>query len=307
MPKQRSEAFFTDMVDAINGLYGAHPGRRAVHAKGIYLKGSFRSTAAGAAHSRARHLQTGDTPVTARFSNGSGLPLAPDADPDARGLAVKFHLPEGKSTDLVSITIPAFPVKTPEDFVEFTRARSPLPETGKPDQARVGAFVAKHPETQRVLGLMGAAPPPTSYATSSFNSIHTFMLTNSKGVTTPARYRVVPVGAAPRPIDAASANAFQDDVRARLSAGPLHFDLIYILAGAGDDLLDPTTPWPAGRTEVNCGRLSLSEVLEVPAGPDDTHIFDPTNVTDGIACSEDEILHARSGAYSVSYARRTRR
>jgi catalase len=34
-------------------------------------------------------------------------------------------------------------------------------------------------------------------------------------------------------------------------------------------------------------------------------VWDPTRVVDGVECSEDRILLARPGAYSVSYERRT--
>jgi catalase len=34
-------------------------------------------------------------------------------------------------------------------------------------------------------------------------------------------------------------------------------------------------------------------------------VFDPTRVTEGILLTDDPILHARTGAYSVSVARRT--
>ena len=37
-------------------------------------------------------------------------------------------------------------VRTPEDFLEFTRARVPDPETGQPDMAKLGPFLEAHPE-----------------------------------------------------------------------------------------------------------------------------------------------------------------
>ena len=37
----------------------------------------------------------------------------------------------------------------------------------------------------------------------------------------------------------------------------------------------------------------------------DVLVFDPTRVPDGIELTADPILHARSGAYRVSVARRT--
>lgn len=303
MPTQRPPRFYEDLVDAIHGLYGSHRGFRAAHAKGIYVKGHFTPTPAAVRLSRAKHFAA-RTPVTGRFSNGSGLPAVRDHDPDARGLAVKFHLPDGSITDLVAITIPAFFVRTPEDFVEFTKARHPDPATGKPDPAKVGAFVAKHPETARALGMLQAAPPVPSYHQPAYNGIHTFTLTNAQDVTVHARYRLEPLQVDWKPeAGEPGVDGFQDDLKRRLQA-PVEFDLHYVLAEPGDALEDPTVPWPRERPSTVVGRLTFDQVHETGTGPADTMIFDPTNVTDGIGCTEDEILHARSPAYGVSYARR---
>ena len=58
--------------------------------------------------------------------------------------------------------------------------------------------------------------------------------------------------------------------------------------------------WPDGRDVVVAGRLDLTGLADA-----EPLIFDPTRVTDGIECSDDPILHARSAAYGVSYAQRT--
>jgi catalase len=78
---------------------------------------------------------------------------------------------------------------------------------------------------------------------------------------------------------------------------------VITLAGAGDDPDDPTVAWPADRPSIVAGQLELTEAVTDPSA--DALIFDPTRVVDGIECSADPILHARSGAYGVSYARRT--
>src|SRR5687767_14942170 len=88
-------------VDAIHGVYGAHEGRRAVHSKGTLLTGRFTPTPDGGALCSAPFLQA-ETPVVARVSNGGGNPEAPDYDLDGRGLAVKFSLPDGSTTDMVT-------------------------------------------------------------------------------------------------------------------------------------------------------------------------------------------------------------
>ena len=78
--------------------------------------------------SQLRHTWvTGAVPVTARFSNGGGDPGIPDYAKEGRGLAVKFYLPDGSKTDIVALSLPCFFVRTPEDFLEFTRLRKPDP------------------------------------------------------------------------------------------------------------------------------------------------------------------------------------
>src|SRR5438270_5991521 len=89
---------------AANDAYGRHPGRRALHAKGTLLKGTFTASPEAARMSRAAHLQGDPVPATIRFSNGGGNPDIPDYAPDVRGLAVKMYLPDGGRTDIVAQT-----------------------------------------------------------------------------------------------------------------------------------------------------------------------------------------------------------
>ena len=75
---------------AANSSYGVHPGRRALHAKGTLLKGTFTATPEAATLTRAAHMQGDPVPATIRVSNGGGNPDVPDYAPDVRGLAVKM-------------------------------------------------------------------------------------------------------------------------------------------------------------------------------------------------------------------------
>ena len=63
--------------------------------------------------------------------------------------------------------------------------------------------------------------------------------------------------------------------------------------------------WPDGRTVVELGRLELTGLAFDREQDGDILVFDPTRVTDGIEITDDPILLARPGAYSVSIARRT--
>src|SRR5829696_5358476 len=121
MEASQIEALAEEAVDAINELSGVHPGHRAAHAKGTLLSGTF--TPNGGGLTTAAHMQDEPVRVTARVSNGGGDPGVPDYAREGRGLAVKFYLPDGSKTDVIGLTLPCFFVRTPEDFLAFTRAR----------------------------------------------------------------------------------------------------------------------------------------------------------------------------------------
>src|SRR5436309_11082169 len=106
----------------------------------------FTPTDSAAALSGAPHFAGPPIRAHVRFSNGAGDPTVSDGTRDARGMAVKFYLPDGKTTDIVAITLPVFFTRTPDDLVAFNAARRPDPASGQPDMEKVGAFLAEHPE-----------------------------------------------------------------------------------------------------------------------------------------------------------------
>ena len=297
-------------VDAISDLSGRHDGHRAAHARGTLCAGTFTAAAGAAELTSAAHMQGDPVRVTVRFSNGSGDPSTPDNDrTDGRGMAVKFYLPDGSTTDIVALTLPCFFVRTPEDFVAFLQARKPDPETGEPDMGKIGAFLGEHAETAAALQhILPSLAPPRSYATCAYNSIHSFRLANGGGGRY-VRYRWVPeAGVEPLPedeIEGASAEYLQDDIRERLEGGPVRFTLFARLAADDDAVDDPTVPWPEGeRDEVELGTLEVTDLVTERETGDDVLVFDPMRVTDGIEPSDDRILHVRRSAYSVSVERR---
>lgn len=294
-------------VNAINDVSGSQAGEhRAAHAKGTLCAGTFTPTPEAAELSSAAHFRGDPVRVTVRLSNGSGNPGAPDGErTEGRGMAIKFYLDDGTTTDIVSLTLPCFFVRTPEDFVEFVRARKPDPETGQPDMEKIGAFIGEHPETGAALQqILPALVPPRSYATCAFNSIHSFRLGERW-----ARYRIEPeAGVENLPdeeIDGLDADYLQDDIRARLDGGPVRWTLHARLAEGGDAVDDPTIPWPDDRESVELGRLELTGLDMTREQDGDVLVFDPTRVTDGIEPSADEILNFRPDAYAVSVFRRT--
>jgi catalase len=298
-----------DALEAVNG--GPHPGHRAVHAKGTVCKGTFTPTAEAARLSRAAHLQGEPVEATIRFSNASGHPHTPDSDPLAgRGMAVKFHLPDGEATDIVSVPLLVFLARNPEDFLALTRARIPDPETGQPDPEKLGAYLAAHPETGIALqkGIPKLAPT-TSFATSDYRALHAFCLVDGDGGKHWGRYTWEPEEGpeylTDEQRDAAERNYLQDEIRERLSEGIARFTLEFTLATDDDPLEDPTVEWEGERETVELGELEVIEVIDQAETPESPLVFDPMRLTDGIEPSDDPILAARPKAYSVSIERRT--
>jgi catalase len=309
--EQAATSLGEEIVDALNAVNGTHSGYRAVHAKGTVCRGRFTASPQAGELSKAAHLQRDAVEVTVRFSNASGNPRTSDANPIAgRGMAVKFHLPEGESTDIVGVPLVVFMVSTPEDFLELTRARIPDPETGQPDAEKMGAFLGEHPETAKALELgLPKLAPTSSYATSSYNGLHAFGLVSAGGETTWGRYGWRPLeGEQYLSEDEASSagrDYLQEEIRERLSSGSARFALEFTLANEGDPLEDPTAVWEGDHEVVTLGELELDEVIDDPETPQEPLVFDPTRLTDGIEPSEDKILAARPKAYAVSIERRT--
>ena len=125
----------TQVVDLANKLNGEHPGSRAFHAKGIVVEGSFKASSEAARLSRAPLFSGRTIPVTVRFSDGNGMPNVADGSPAANphGMAIKYHLPGGVDTDMVTNSLKFFPVGTGEDFRDLLLAiiASP-PDAPKP-------------------------------------------------------------------------------------------------------------------------------------------------------------------------------
>jgi catalase len=299
------------LVDSINTTYGVHPGSRAAHAKGVLCAAEFTPSPSAFTVSRAAHLSTGAAPYRAhvRFSNGSGNPEVPDGQRDARGMAVKWYLPDGATADLVAISLPAFFARSPEDLLEFNAARRPDPATGAPDPAVVGEYLGRHPEALPAVEAAITHPIPASYAHLDYHALHTYWLVDAEDHRRAGRFHLVADEALRSLSDedaaASSPNYLREELADRLARAPVVFHLEVTLAAPEDPLDDPTAVWPDDRIRHRLGSLVITSLAFDRERDDDILVFDPVRVPDGIECSNDPILLARSGAYSVSVQRRT--
>jgi hypothetical protein len=61
-------------------------------------------------------------------------------------------------------------------------ASAPDPATGKPDPAKMSAFLTKHPESAKAMQLIRSQPVSSGFADSTYNSLNAFRFINAQGV-----------------------------------------------------------------------------------------------------------------------------
>ncbi|HEY6085343.1 MAG TPA: catalase family peroxidase [Nitrospira sp.] len=298
------------VVDALNAVFGVHPGARAAHAKGIVLEGTFMPSASAASLSKAAHLQKKKKgiPVTVRFSDSTGLPNIPDTDPGAspRGMAVKFHLPDGSNTDIVAHSFNGFPVATAADLRDFFLAVGAT-KSGDPQPTPLDTFLSGHPAAKAFV----EAPKPASvsYATLPYFGVNAFKFTNAKGIATVGRYQLQP-GAGEKLITneklaEMGPDYLRNELRERIHRGPITFTLLAQLAEQGDKLDDPTIIWPDSRKKVELGTISITKAVKDSQAAEKKLLFTPGALVSGIEAA-DPMVAERAAAYIVSLSRRAR-
>lgn len=116
----------------------------------------------------------------ARFSNSTGIPNIPDADPNSspRGFGLRFHLGDRKHTDVIAHSTPFFPVQTGEDFLAFFQAVAAT-TADSPHPTPVEQFVGSHPAT--LAFVQAPKPTPVSYATDQYWGVSAFKFINAEG------------------------------------------------------------------------------------------------------------------------------
>lgn len=296
------------VVSAIEDVFGVTPGQRRNHTKGTCAVGEFVGRPEMAAYSRSLLFSGKRLPVTARFSLAGGNPKAPDTARTARGMALEFTLPDGALQHITMLNTPMFGAAQPSTFLAQMVAMKPDPATGKPDPAKIRAFMDGHPDSRPQAAFLASHNPPPSYANSAYFGIHTFKFVGRDGQVTPVRWRFVPRDGDKRLSDADLKTLPPDFLEQRLikrtKRGKVYWDMIVALGEPGDPEDNPTLMWPDGRKEIKAGTLTITSAMPQHGAACEQINFDPLVMADGIEPSNDPVLMFRSPAYAVSFAKR---
>jgi len=296
-----------DVLKQFDAIFGLHPGFRPAHAKGSLLTGTFTPAPGAASLTRAPHITRDSTPVTARFSDSTGIPIIPDNDPNAnpRGLAIRFNLAEHVHTDIVSHSTDGFPARTGQEFLELLTAIASS-DPSKPSPSPIELFLGSHPKALEFV--QTPKPAPSSFARESYFGVTAMRFTNAEGVSRYGRYRIIP-DAGNDHLDDETAktkapNFLFEELTQRIATGPISFQLLVQIANEGDVVDDSTVHWPSDRPLIPLGNIVLTNPV-----PDDAHeqkkiIFDPIPRVDGIEPSDDPLLELRAAVYLLSGRRR---
>jgi catalase len=296
----------TQTVDTMNTLWGRHPGMRANHAKGVVVEGSFVPTPAAPALSKAAIFAGPAVPVTVRFSDSTGLPTLADGAPNANphGMAVKFHPAGGTIVDVITNSLPFFPVATGEDFLALLQANSVSGPTA-PKPTAADKFIAAHPSVKAAFGALGT---PSSFARESYNGVDAFIFVNAAGKRQPFRFKFVPVAGVDHLAPAAAAKMapdfLVDELPTRLKGAKVAFHLMAQLAEPSDQTKDPTQPWPTSRKMVDMGTITLTSAASDNVTAQNQLHYLPNQLEPGIELSDDPLVNARVRAYVISFGRR---
>jgi catalase len=316
------------LVEAIiANLPAPVPGKRPVHTIGVGVKGEFVASDVARTYCIAEHFKGRPVPVSMRFSNGLGGLEQHDGWSDVRGMAVRFHLPDGTASDLIATTLGEFFVRNVADFLEFAKVaklepcrrrhwllkigdflrlkippRNPYPNETVSVDAGALRYANRHRFSQLGIFQVGLIGAPESYARASYHAVHTFWVTAPDGVRRPVRFSWQPVAGVRniRPADVSHDKYLFKELESRLKRWPVRFMLMMTIGEEGDALDDPTKPWPGTRIRIAMGTLTLTEVAEDQEAAGERISFNPCRLAPGIEASNDPILEARLGAYEVS-------
>jgi catalase len=291
------------MVDALAPPTGVALGYRRNHAKGICFTGVFEANGAGSAVSDAQVFTRGRYPALGRFNLCTADPNAPDATVRIRGMGLQISTPDGQEWRSAMIDPPFFPVSTPQGFYGMLIA------SASKDPNAMKTFAAAHPEFAAFGAWAKSTPWTGSYAEDRFNSLNSFVFSDSSGAEKTVRWSLLPaaqpVPISPDDLAKRGPDFLEQEITERVRGGPQRWTMVVTVANPGDPTADPSKAWPEDRRTVEVGTLTVQQIEPDRDGPCRDINFDPTVLPSGMRTSDDPFPAARSSIYAKSYDLRT--
>ena len=201
------------------------------------------------------------------------------------------------------IDAPIFAAPTPQAFYQFLMA------SASKDPNAFKTYSTAHPEILTFVGWAKNHSRSESWTEDKFNSLDSFIFTDSSGSKHAVRWSYVPatpaVALTSDELAKRNPDFLMQDITQRVAAGPQHWELIITVADPGDPTADPTKAWPEGRRTVDTGTLTIQQIEPEADGPCRDINYDPTVLAAGMSTSDDPMPAARSAAYARSYDSRT--
>ncbi len=291
------------IVNALAPPTGPALGHRRNHAKGICFTGVFEANGAGTALSKAQVFTGGQYPALGRFNLATADPNAPDATVRVRGIGLRISTPDGQDWRSAMIDPPVFAVSTPRAFYELLLASK------SKDPNAMKTFAGAHPEIAAFGAWAKSAPWTGSYAEERFNSLDSFVFTDSAGTENTVRWSLLPaaqpVAISPADLAKRGPDFLEREIAERVRGGPQRWTMVVTVANPGDPTADPSKAWPKDRRAVEVGTLIVRQIEAEQDGPCRDINFDPAVLPFGMRTSDDPFPAARSAAYARSYDLRT--
>lgn len=191
------------------------------------------------------------------------------------------------------------------DFVALEKAVVAT-DPSKPHPWPVEEFLGSHPLALKFVQESGAVP--ASFGTQGFFSNDSFVFLNKEGKKQAGRYQFIPVAGeqalSAEEAKVRAANYLADELKERMTKGPVQFRLVVQLPNSGDATADPSLVWPGDRKTIEAGMISLTSVVADSDAASRKLAYAPTPLPDGIQVSDDPFPALRSAVYALSVKRR---
>ncbi len=238
--------------------------------KAFVWHGTFLGSPEAQSLSRAGVFLGGIVPVTGRFAEAVANPFANDATAGpVRSMALRLQPPGADEWRTGMNDTPGLNVSTPEAFYENVLASAPDPRTGKPDPAKMQAFLDRHPEAVAFSRRMKAKPLAAGFASDSYNSVDGFIFVSADGSRRLVRWTMQAMDPfstlSPEERAGKPPNYMFDDLIARVKREPIKWKLIATVAMPGDPN-KAAEVWPEDRQKVTLGELTIDHVESETAG-----------------------------------------